>query len=481
MHKLAAIGDSLTMGFSSGAIYKTQFSYPAMIARALRAQDSFRAPEFDIDKGATGGFPLNLETLLRMLQKHYPHGLSPVRFVGSLWTINWFMHSVEKFWERGHWFHPEAQPFNNLAVLSYTVQEAYRLSADLCAKEIAHPKNQFFLFDQVPEFPLYRAALATLATKQSRVTALSRLEQLSADGGVENLIVAIGANNCLGAIIDLSIKFSEEADLYRQPHERKCNLWLPRHFEACFVELARRIRLLSVKNVFVSTVPHVTIPPVTRGTPPQHTHKYYEYYTRPWIWDHTFDPAIHPYLTGNDMMLLDEFVDCYNESIRRVARDNGWHVVDFCAFLDSLAYRRQHGEVSYRWPSGALAALAKDGRTSYLVQGNAATLDTRYIELDKKEKIKHGGLFGLDGVHPTTIMYGLVADVFLETMKAQSVTRVDGSAPAMDWDYAVSNDSLITSPPLMLKDLRKVLKLLSGRLYGKILFSVLEKLRGNVS
>ncbi len=323
MHKLVALGDSLTMGFCSGAIYETQYSFPAMIARSLGAQDDFRAPRFDLDKGATGGFPLNLETLLRMLEQHYPHGLNPVRFVGSLWTINRFMHSVETFWEKGHWFRPETLPFSNLAVLSYTVQEAYRLSADICAGKVAHPKDQFVLFDQIPEFPMYRAALATLATKHDGVTALTRLEQLCSDGGVENLIVALGANNCLGAVIDLSMRFSEEADLYRQPHERKCTVWLPRHFEASLVELAGRIASLDVKNVFIATVPHVTIAPVSRGTPPQHTRTYYDYYTRPWIWDATFDPGVHPYLTGNDMRLLDEFVDCYNESIRRAAASAG--------------------------------------------------------------------------------------------------------------------------------------------------------------
>ncbi|MGK7877493.1 MAG: hypothetical protein AB4426_30585 [Xenococcaceae cyanobacterium] len=33
--KLVAIGDSLTQGFQSGSISKTDLSYPAMIARCL--------------------------------------------------------------------------------------------------------------------------------------------------------------------------------------------------------------------------------------------------------------------------------------------------------------------------------------------------------------------------------------------------------------------------------------------------------------
>jgi hypothetical protein len=482
MHKLAAIGDSLTMGFCSGAIYKTQHSYPAMIAQALRAEGSFRAPVFDIDNGATGGFPLNLETLLNNLESHYPKGLNLFRFVQSLFTVNSFMDHAEKFWERADWFADFPDPFNNLAVLSYTVQDVCQLTNDICSAQTANPKDQALLFNQIPDHPMYRATLATLATKRPSTSAMTRLTQLSQTGGIENLIIALGANNCLGAIIGLKIIFSEEADLYRLPHERTCTLWLPRHFSMSLDALVQQVKAQNAKNVFIATVPHVTIAPVSRGTPQQHSAKYYQYYTRPWIWDNSFNADQHPHLRKNEVMLIDEFVDSYNESIRVVARDNGWHIVDFCNFLDKLAFRRQHGAVTYTWPAAAISALAADRRTSYCVDKGTVNLDTRYIKIGTGNlRIEQGGLFSLDGVHPTRILYGLIADEFLSVMRSCGVTGADGRPPVLDWPSIVTMDSLVTSPPKMLSDLRGVLSLLSGKMYGKILFKVLESFKGSVN
>jgi hypothetical protein len=481
VHKLAAIGDSLTMGFCSGAIYKTQDSYPSMIARALGIGDSFLSPAFDIDNGTTGGFPLNIEMLLNNLETHYPKGLNFFRFIQSLFTVNSFMHKVEKFWERSDWIPDDADPYHNLAVLSYTVQEAYGLTNGICSACTANPTDQVLLFDQIPDHPMYRAALGTMATRQSLTTTMTRLAQLSESGGIENLIVALGANNCLGAVIGLQIVLSEEADLSRQPHERKCTLWLPEHFDQSLETLVHQIKALQVENVFIATVPHVTIPPVTRGTPPQHTGKYYDYYTRPWIWDSSFDPALHPYLRKSEVIMIDEFVDSYNASIRNTAQENGWHVVDFCGFLDTLAFRRQHGAVSYKWPDAAKAALAADPGTSYIVGNGTVKLDTRYMKLVKRGlRIQQGGLFSLDAVHPTRVMYGLIAEEFLAKMRSVGVTAVNGSAPALDWASIVSSDSLLTSPPKMLADMRGVLTFLSGSLFGKILFKVLESFKTSV-
>lgn len=481
MHKLAAIGDSLTMGFCSGAIYKTQDSYPSMIARALGIGDSFMSPAFDIDNGTTGGFPLNIELLLNNLETHYPKGLNFFRFIRSLFTVNSFMDKVEKFWERSDWIPDDANPYHNLAVLSYTVQETYGLTSDICSAYTANPTDQALLFDQIPDHPMYRAALGTMATRQPSVTAMTRLGQLSQSGGIENLIIALGANNCLGAVIGLQIIPSQEADLFRLPHERKCTLWLPEHFDRSLETLVQQVRALQVENVFIATVPHVTIPPVTRGTPPQHTGKYYDYYTRPWIWDSSFDPALHPYLQKTEVMMIDEFVDSYNASIFRTARENSWHVVDFCGFLDNLAFRRQHGAVSYQWSDAAKAALSADPRTSYCVDKGSVKLDTRYMKLAPGgRRLQQGGLFSLDAVHPTRMMYGLIAEEFLTKMRSIGVTAANGEPPILDWSSIVSSDSLLTSPPKMLADMRGVLAFLSGSLFGKILFKVLESFKTSV-
>src|SRR5689334_3341715 len=53
-HRLVAIGDSLTHGFQSDAIFNSDWSYPAMIARELGWYDQFRHPEYR----GFGGLPL---------------------------------------------------------------------------------------------------------------------------------------------------------------------------------------------------------------------------------------------------------------------------------------------------------------------------------------------------------------------------------------------------------------------------------------
>src|SRR3954469_10520018 len=52
-HRLVAIGDSLTHGFQSGAIFNTDLSWPAIVAREL-GWHGYRYPRY----GGTGRVPL---------------------------------------------------------------------------------------------------------------------------------------------------------------------------------------------------------------------------------------------------------------------------------------------------------------------------------------------------------------------------------------------------------------------------------------
>ncbi len=481
MHKLVAIGDSLTMGFTSGSIYRADLSYPAMLARALGGR--FTYPYFNNDNGTTGGFPLNIEFLLHKLHGKFPNGIPSYAFPRMIMETNKHLADVEEHWEK--LFESPGECYHNQAVLSYTMQEAYRLDSVTCCSQTDSPKDNWLLFRQIPEKPMYRAAIRTLCNNGRAVTQLQRVRELSEDGGIENLIISLGANNCLGAIIELSIKVSEEEDLYRQPHERKCNLWLPTHFRQSLEYLASSICELNIKNVFIATVPHVTIPPVSRGTPPKSKRgKYYDYYTRPWIWDTSFLPWLHPYLKREDVSLIDEFIDYYNHSIKTIAKANGWQVIDFCSLLDDIAFRRNEGKIPFKWPDAAVKALQRNPNTSYLVKDGEPTLDTRYLELamkspEEKPAIKAGGLFSLDAVHPTTFMYGIIADLFLKAMKNKGVTDADGGIPELDWDFITGSDSLLNNPPLLLRDLRSVLSSLSGKLHGQVFFKVLESFKSN--
>ena len=67
-HRLVTIGDSLTHGFQSGAIFNTRHSYPMLIAEELGWAKNLRHPTY---QSPGDGLPLNLEHLVRQLEQRF--------------------------------------------------------------------------------------------------------------------------------------------------------------------------------------------------------------------------------------------------------------------------------------------------------------------------------------------------------------------------------------------------------------------------
>jgi hypothetical protein len=65
--------------------------------------------------------------------------------------------------------------------------------------------------------------------------------------------------------------------------------------------------------------------------------------------------------------------------------------------------------------------------------------------VDQGGKRVQGGLMSLDGVHPTTLGYGLIAERFLEAMQQAAVPGADPRQ--VPWPAVVENDGLATRPP----------------------------------
>lgn len=484
--KLVAIGDSMTHGFQSGSISRTDLSYPAMIAQCLDDTANFNFPDF---KGQDG-LPLNLEALVRRLSKRYGGKLSLLKVVPAALTVQSFMDQVEDYWERGDGSLPSnTGPLHrNLAVFGFQLGDCDTLTEELCRRSIPLAKDD--LVSQIPEYSMYRAARRTLNPsftsdfkELSQVVAAKQIASQS--GGIENLIFWLGANNCLGTVIDLKIRWSEEADLYRFSHQRTCNLWLPSHFRKLLERIAPKIVDIGAQNVFVGTIPHVTIPPVSRGITPNASDGaelsedgYYEFYTHFWVWDDDFSrtPHQYPYLTRDEARQIDSVIDEYNEELKDQAEKHGWYIVDLCSKLDQLAFRRQQGKPTYTFPQPLVDALKSNpGTQNRFTEDDRPILDTRYLRFDSKEgqlenRFK-GGIVSLDGIHPTTIAYGLIAHEFLEIMTKKGVTQVH----PLDWNSIVASDSLVTNLPPNLANLQDTL----GFLYSQgVLRSTLQALRG---
>jgi hypothetical protein len=202
-HRLVCIGDSLTQGFKSGAIFETNLSYPAIIAWEMGlAEGDFRYPSFS----GEGGLPMNIEYLLRRLDQQFGKDVDLLEIPLAAISLRKWMDDVEDYWERGVGAGPigYAGPYHNLAVWGFEVQDAFQVTADMCREMTEKPSDQWL--QEAPENAMFRTALRVLNPNHSsnsedaKATQITRATQLARNGGVENLVVFLGANNVLSTV-----------------------------------------------------------------------------------------------------------------------------------------------------------------------------------------------------------------------------------------------------------------------------------------
>lgn len=433
MAKLVAIGDSLTQGFQSLAVTNVDTSFPAMIAEAMGLDvTSFRVPNFR----GSGGLPCNLEWLARRIAAECGDDITGLEWLQATYTALDLLDEVEDYWERGKGVQPSADAlYHNLAVWGFEVADAYDITAGYAEKQFRAAKDEWF---SAPSFPRHRTAHRVLNPAQlparSADTQLSIAQRIAKEqGGIDHLILWLGANNCLSTVVRLCIK--ETGPLPPGP-DSGFTLWTAGAFAAEYAKLAQDVAALKAKHVYVATVPHVTIPPITRGVMANcgrlpRGRRYFDYYTHFFIKDKEFDPRRDPHLTGDEAKYIDARIDEYNGTIRAAAQAHGWHVVDTCGLLDDLAVRRNHGTPKRRLPAPI------------------ADLSIRLFEVGEDGKVAHGGLISLDGVHPTTCGYAIVAQEFIQAMR-----KADPQLSVRDIDFGLwrRRDGLVSQPPRVLRD-----------------------------
>jgi hypothetical protein len=451
-HRLVAIGDSLTHGFQSGAIFNTELSYPAIIAHELGWYDQFRQPIYP----GFGGLPLNIEFLLRDLEARFGAALNPFEVPLALFRARQVMADVENYWERG----PGSLPPNvaginhNLAVYGWDLRDTLDLTARRCEELIERPKDNWL--HQLVENANERAALRVLPSSPAELrdlTPLGAARRLGDDGGIETLIVLLGSNNALGAVTGLRVEWSGPG--YNDVQgKRSFTVWRPEHFREEFDLVAEQVREIRARHVIWGTVPHVTIAPIARGVGDkvEPGSRYFPYYTRPWIKDGQFDPSRDPKITSQEARAIDSAIDQYNEHITawvERARNDGldWYLFDLAGVLDRLAYRRYVEDPNaqpawwrpYNLPP-ALAAL--DPKP-----------DSRFLAWEDDGRRARGGLFSLDGVHATTVGYGIIAQELITIMRRAGVVfhEADGQTPredpiSVDFQRLLRRDTLLAAP-----------------------------------
>lgn len=491
MHRLVCIGDSLTQGFKSGAILETDISYPAIIAYEMGLRDDqFRFPSFN----GAGGLPINIEYLLSRLDHEYGEDVNWWEIPFALIDLRKWMDETEDYWERGK----GSQPINfsgiyhNLAVWGFEMQDSYQVTAKMCADITKNPSDNWL--NQIPEHAMFRTALRVLNPSGSgnandlQATQFTRAEALAKiDGGIENLIVYLGANNVLSSVTSLKYGNSTNQDMAQpDPRKRKATVYTAKHYGLLLGQLMKQVDNLTanggtVQRVFWGTVPPVTIPPVTNGVggrlekdhgltspygvndDPEWFRRYFRFYTRPWIPEKNFNRLEDPFLTGAQIIKIDQTivqyksnlyakVDAHNQKRQQAGLDPDWFVVDLHWALERLAIRRYH-EI----PSGP----PPPGWSPYELPDAYVDLDlnTRFLRARQGQRIS-GGFFSLDGVHPTTVGYGLVAQEVIIVMQRAGVKFYHGDGVTervgqinVNFRRVVRRDSLIQRLPHTLDDI----------------------------
>jgi hypothetical protein len=473
-NRLVTIGDSLTQGFMSAAIFRTDLSWPAVVAfeLGLRAGQGFRYPVYE-PPGGPGGLPLDLERFVRGLESRVGDRLDWYEAVRALRYVRTYMDRVEDWWERGpgNDVGPVDAPYHNLGVYGADLLDVLLLDADRIADRLEKPSSDD-PFVQIVDRDNDRAWRVVLescrAPDGTARTVLDAARAMGDEGtidgedgpGIETLVVMLGANHALGTVVDLDVRWTPDDYLDQSPEARLAtkgpfNVWRPAHFAQEWSLLVDALGAINARHVVVATVPQVTIAPIARGARGKISRwsRYFDYYVRPWISDDDFDPDRDEHLTADEARMIDSAIDEYNAAIIasvRAARQSGrdWYLFDLGGLLDRLATRRYIEEPAaqpawwtpYPLPPG-LDALVPTPSTRFFRSGPDGRTD--------------GGLISLDGVHPTTIGYGIIAREITRLLhdhaRVPFFTQDGAPRPpgTVDVDFArvLASDTLIRRPP----------------------------------
>lgn len=467
--KLFAMGDSVTQGFVSGFAARADLSYPTLVAGVMAPDHEFRYPTWE-----KGGLPVNMERIMRRLAKRFGPNVNAFEWPLALREINAVMDESEDFYERGKGAQPYgkgAEFFHNAAFQGADVADSWLVTPKVCKKEISDADEgeagwRRDLPFSGPSAAFHRTALTVLnpshAPKYDDFSQIRWLAEHAAGEGVENLILWLGANNALGTVVSLRIRQTPGNPTdppHEMPHttraEKGWNLWHPRDFEAEYRELLEKVDAAMSRNThddwstFVGTVPLITIAPLAKGVGPTTrikrdgaTSVYYKYYTYfPFEEDDVRGEGV-AYLTLQDALHIDDAIRAYNAAIKKlVAEMNAkvseregasverYHVVDTCEALRRLAFKRNAGDVEYDFPAHFDFVYPK--------------VDTKYYHADTRGRLRQGGLFGLDGVHPSAIGQGLIAHEFLKVMKKAGKVPEDAD---LNWPEIFAGDELYSDP-----------------------------------
>lgn len=465
--KLFTIGDSISQGFMSGAAARTDLCYSTLLAETLNVQD-YRFHDWP----GKYRFKYDLETILRSLEKKFGTDIRLLEWVGALGTINKVFDTSEDYFERGEGAMGKSlnlpfDGYHNVAVEGMDVGDAWMVTPAKCLKKVekSKKKDKKDGYFKVASEPFSRNAFRILNPNAKKeymnYSAVSWLKHYAEDEGVENLLLFLGANNALGTVLSLEIKQTsgDQSIVLDENREKRAkkNLWHPRDFETEYGLLLQKIMAAMAGNrepewnCFVGTIPLVTIAPVIKGFGEariikdpggtDRTFRYYQYYC---YFPLSPEAALKSerYLKFRDALFIDKSIIQFNLIIRKLIDKanaslgrTAFHIVDISESLTQMAWKRNSGEPIYDYPD--------------YFQWLYPPVDTKYYHANDKGELEKGGVFSLDGIHPSALGQGLVAWEFLKKMQK---TGVAGKGAEIDWERIQGRDTLREKPIRLMKE-----------------------------
>jgi len=455
--KLLTIGDSISQGFISGAAADPSIAYSTLISNAINNvnYNSVRWPtEYKLK--------YDLEAILREIERSHFKNIPIIKIIPILRSIDKILNKSEEYFEIGSGKVGNPIPgaptyYHNLSIEGMDIADTWLVTPRLCKRIIERDKanNRNNLFKSASS-PFYRNAFRVLNPQSTShhmdKSAISWLEFISKKDGIENIIIWLGSNNALGTIFDLEIiPTTGDGNIHNMHRElrQKYNLWSVSDFETEYSTLLEKVisalrdNKEKICNVYIGNIPLITISPSLKGFGDTEDIDnpdiaiggkvmYFENYTH----IHLSEKAAQKYkkfMTKSDAITIDKTILSYNEIIKKLVEDKSkkasninFTIVDLCTPLTKMAYKRNHYNPKYEFPE----YFNQLGRT----------LTTEFYCTDNKKIVNKGGIFSLDGVHPSAVGQGLIAYEFLKKMNNNNHLN------NLNWDEIFSSDSLLTDP-----------------------------------
>src|SRR5215475_7675743 len=180
-HELVTVGDALTHGMSSGAVFHTDLSWPALVARSLGA--GLVVPTYG---GPLDGLPLNIEKLLRDLQGEFGEKLNLLELAQLPFELHSLADANEDYWERGDGSRPPRSDlrYENVGVYGWDVRDCLSSTTARALAGIASHPPRDDLLGAKPDNDNDIAAVSVLAPFGPAAAQIDAVASHGRDGGI---------------------------------------------------------------------------------------------------------------------------------------------------------------------------------------------------------------------------------------------------------------------------------------------------------